>query len=156
MLESFERCMALIKLIIEVSKTIDMKAIRDKYHMNKSRIIKIHIADANRAFSFKFKDDSSLKLLLTNPTPDVEIFIATLCVFKHMRHGTIAGCDPATLQKVEIPYSPLDAWKFGDVHAYGDASTNDVLASVSILFDVMGSVDIKRVDEIIGPCDHDV
>jgi hypothetical protein len=59
------------------------------------------------------------------------------------------------LAKVQYPYSPLDAWKFGDVQAAGDSSTNDVLAFVNLLREVMQSIDPKELETLIGSCDHD-
>jgi hypothetical protein len=159
--EGFLKAVKVVKLVREASKKLDIAKIREKYGFTGNRIARLHFEDINRYFTFRFDKLGDFQVLeamsnfIAPPKVNVNIYIASLCVIKHIRNGYIAGYTPGSLAKVQYPYSPLDAWKFGDVQAAGDSSTNDVLAFVNLLREVMQSIDPKELETLIGSCDHD-
>lgn len=159
--DRFIRTLRTIRLITASSKKVNLANLKKKYGFVGNRAARVHFNDINRSFTFRFDESQgilcleALRNVIMPQKADVDIYIRSLCVLKHVRSGSITGYEPGTLRKMEISYSPLDAWKFGDVQAYGDSSTNDVLAFVNLLREVMEVIDPKELDGIVGACDHD-
>ena len=85
----------------------------------------------------------------------MEIVIERLCVLKHLAHGKKAGIHPGKGHAVGMNYSILDAWRMGDIRTYGEASTNDVMSFLDVFLELINSIPIDKVDNIIGKCEHD-
>ena len=157
----FVKTVKTIRILTTSSRKADIAGLKKKYGFVGNRTARVHFNDINRSFTFRFDETEGVKCLealrniLIPPKADVDIFIRSLCVIKHLRNGSIAGYEPGTLRKISVQYSPLDAWKFGDVQAFGDSSTNDVLAFVNLLREVMEVIDPKELESVVGTCDHD-
>ena len=144
----------LVRLLIKVSQSLDVNSIQTKYNLTKKRLVRLFIKDANKYYTFQLSE-GKLIVKLTNPTPDVTIMLESLCTIKHLRLGRKAGCDPATGQRVEIRYTPWNAWRMGDIVSSGDASTNDMLSVMDIFTDIVANVPESEVVRILGACSHD-
>ena len=149
-----ERYLALVELIIEISKNIDISKIQARYNFTQGRKTKIHVIDADKNFMFQLVN-GKLKTVWMGK-PDVEIVIEKLCFFKHIRHGYIGVKNINTGEKKPMEYTPMTAWQFNHIRAFGNASTNDVVGTVDVLQEVMKSIPEDKMDEIVGECCHDV
>lgn len=159
--DNFSKALAVFKLVRDTTKQIDIDSIRDKHGFKGNKVVRVHFGDVRSYFTTRFDKIGgfevleALRNLVSPPEPNIEIYFAGLCIIKHVRNGYIAACEPGAMRRVKYPYSPLDAWKFGDVSASGDSSTNDIIAFVGLLRDVMESIDADDIESIIGPCEHD-
>ena len=144
----------LVRLLIKVSQSLDVATIQNKYSLNKKRLVRMFIQDANKYYTFQLAD-GKLILKLTNPVPDVTIMLKELCTIKHLRQGKKAGWDPATGQRVELRYTPWNAWRMGDIVSSGDASTNDMLSVMDVFTDIVANIPENEVIRILGVCGHD-
>jgi hypothetical protein len=161
MKDNFSKATATFRLVRDAAKRLDIGAIRQKHGFTGNRVVRMHFGDVRSYFTTRFDNIGDFNILeamrnmLVIPEPNVEIYFSSVCIIKHIRNGYIAAREPGSLKKVRYPYSPLDAWKFGDVTASGDSSTNDILAFVGLLRDVMESIDAGELERIIGTCEHD-
>lgn len=156
MMEKAKRAYALADLVLTMSGRVDLKSIQDKHGFNRKRKARIHLTDCGINTTWQ-ADDGRLRLLSWFPgTPDVEIAIKEICTLKHLRLGYKRGIDPSNGEPAPVVYAPLDAYRFGDVMAYGEASVNDILSFVKVFIDVMVAASAEEVMQIIGPCAHDM
>ncbi len=131
-----------------------VKNIQIENGFTKQRVARMHILDADKHFTMKIADGLIVLYQFTSPDPDVEIVIERLCTFKHLRKGYRFGIHPGTGAVVKMTYSPLDAWKYGDVRTYGAASTNDTVAFFKLFRDIVSMISEEDITKICGSCEH--
>lgn len=149
-----EKYLQLIKLILLVSRSVDIESLRTKYGLEREKIMRIYVLDADKYYTLKV-ENGKLMVKMFDPKPDVTVVINQLCTFKHLRLGMKSGMDPATGAKCMLKYTPMHAWRMGDISSYGDSSTNDIVAAVNMFVDIVGNIPESEVERIIGGCEHD-
>jgi len=151
-----KKSLDLLKLLVKISRTVDVDSIRQKYGWTKQRKTRIHFMDCRKHYTFTIKKGNLVVLTWPkNKDPDIQIEVDRLCVLKHLRQGKKLGIHPGTGDVVEMRYTLMSAWQYGDIRSYGESSTNDLMAFLDLFMDLMSNIDINEVVRIIGPCEHE-
>lgn len=152
-----EKTLQLVILVVKLSKNHREKIrdIQESRGFTRQRRTRIHILDAKKNFTFVVSKGKLKVKTMFQGDADIEVVIERLCTLKHLRKGKKPGMHPSGNQTIDMPYSPLDAWKYGDVRTYGDSSTNDLITFLDIFTEIITLIPENEVDKLIGKCAHD-
>jgi hypothetical protein len=156
LIEKAQRTFLLLKFAMRLSHANKDRvlAIQTKKGFTKGRISRIHFLDINKHYDLVVQDGIVQTARLGKPV--VFVYIKEFCTLKHLRLGTKVGMDPATERPCVMQYTLLNAWASGDISTHGEASTNDMLAFLDVIMDVMAMIPEDEMMKLVGPCDHDV
>lgn len=135
--DGFERKRRIVNTIISkvislVNRDIDVVGYQEKYKATSEKIIQGRIVDIDRKFCVQIKDGEVCRL---HDPERIDGWFETDCsTIINLFRGKIKVVNPATMEEKEVGYTPIDAIRYGDLTAVGDASSNDLLLFATAIY----------------------